>query len=212
MPEQRSEIDFDIGASGHRLVEKDEASSGRKVGNRTWESSTRRRRAWQNALLRRTAVDAGSAATGSGNAHKGRVQKKMSHGRGGPDHYGGQGDLRLPFLTVWRGSDTIDELFKNFANQDKQGSAASFAGIVCNSTVNDEFMETVLVCSLERQKGKGHCLGRALVGAMSRRVECEKKSNNGSQAIGCPWDSRHRCQQDSDRAEKSQSVDPEHAT
>ena len=85
-----------------------------------------------------------------------------------------------------RGSDTIDELFKNFANQDKQGSAASFAGIVCNSTVNDEFMETALVCSLERQKGKGHCLGRALVGAMSRRVECEKKSNNGSQAIGCP--------------------------
>ena len=47
-------------------------------------------------------------------------------------------------------------------------------------------MEIALVCSLERPKVNGHCLGRALVGTMSRRVECEKKGRVGSQAIDCP--------------------------
>jgi hypothetical protein len=73
-----------------------------------------------------------------------------------------------------RGSNTIAELFMNMTNQDIQGSVFSPAGIGFNSQVNEEFIETVLVCSLERQNVKGHCLGRALMGAMSRRVDGER--------------------------------------
>ena len=85
-----------------------------------------------------------------------------------------------------RGSNTIAELFMNMTNQDIQGSVFSPAGIGFNSQVNEEFIETVLVCSLERQNVKGHCLGRALMGAMSRRVDGERKLRSVSQAIGCP--------------------------
>ena len=85
-----------------------------------------------------------------------------------------------------RGSNTIAELYLNMTNQDIQGSVFSPAGIGFNSQVNEEFIETVLVCSLERQNVKGHCLGRALMGAMSRRVDGERKLRSVSQATGCP--------------------------
>ena len=102
-----------------------------------------------------------------------------------------------------RGSDTIGELFKNMTNQDKPESSVSPTGIVFKLLVNPEFMETTLVCSLERPKVNSHCLGRALVGAMSRRVGCEKKGR---------VDQRYRCQQGSDRSEKNPSAHPQHAT
>ena len=54
-----------------------------------------------------------------------------------------------------------------------------------NSSVNDEFEESILVCTLTRQKVNGHCLGSALIGAMSRRVDGESKGTS-SLDVDCP--------------------------
>eukprot|EP00435_Cladocopium_sp_Y103_P017364 s1359_g4.t1 len=84
-----------------------------------------------------------------------------------------------------RGPGTIEELFEMMAEKDCRGfSCSQPPGIVFNSVVNVEFEESALVCSEINPKVNGHCLGKAVMGALSRKAKRECVS--GSHATGCP--------------------------
>ena len=85
-----------------------------------------------------------------------------------------------------RGPGTVEELFEMLAEKDCQGSTCHPPGIVFNSNVNGEFMETAFVCSLAKSKINGHSLGTALMEAMSRKTEGEGKVGAFDRATGCP--------------------------
>ena len=84
-----------------------------------------------------------------------------------------------------QGSETIADLFLNMHSQDRESITCSPLGIVFNSEVNEEFIESAFVCTMTRQKVNGHCLGSALMGAMSRKVDGDWVENFPSK-FECP--------------------------
>jgi hypothetical protein len=84
-----------------------------------------------------------------------------------------------------QGSETIADLFLNMHSQDRESITCSPLGIVFNSEVNKEFIESAFVCTMTRQKVNGHCLGSALMGAMSRKVDGDRVENFPSK-FECP--------------------------
>ena len=82
-------------------------------------------------------------------------------------------------------AETIEQLMNLWPSQDWENSEQTPLGVGFNSSVNDEFEESIFVCTLTRQKVNGHCLGSALIGAMSRRVDGESKGTS-SLDVDCP--------------------------
>ena len=88
--------------------------------------------------------------------------------------------------TGLRGPETIEELFKHLHFEDCQVLRVSPTMGIVGSQVNEEFMESVFVCSLTKPKVTGHCLGKALIGAMARKGEHVSKVVDGVPAMECP--------------------------
>jgi len=82
-------------------------------------------------------------------------------------------------------AETIEQLMNLWPSQDWENSEQTPLGVGFNSSVNDEFEESFFVCTPTRQKVNGHCLGSALIGAMSRRVDGESKGTY-SLYVDCP--------------------------
>ena len=82
-----------------------------------------------------------------------------------------------------QGVETMEQLMQDWSFQDWVSTDQTSLGIF-NSKVNEEFTESIFVCTLKRQNVTGHCLGSALIGAMSRRVEGECRTF--SRGMECP--------------------------
>ena len=77
---------------------------------------------------------------------------------------------------------TVEELLE-MMNQDRKRNSKSPP---VEPTVNEEFIQPVLTCSLTRQKVNGHCLGRGLIQAMTRKGECLRKGQFCQDGTECP--------------------------
>ena len=71
-------------------------------------------------------------------------------------------------------------------SKDCKGVKVPPTGDNLGSQVNDELVESVFVCSLARQKVTGHCLGKALIGAMARKNEHVSNVAESVPAMECP--------------------------
>ena len=88
--------------------------------------------------------------------------------------------------TGLRGPETIEELFKHLHFEDCRVLRVSPTMGIVGPQVNEEFMESVFVCSLTKPNVTGHCLGKALIGAMARKGEHVSKVVDGVPALECP--------------------------
>ena len=77
-----------------------------------------------------------------------------------------------------QGAENLADLVMNMDRQDWESLTCPPLGIVFNSTVNEEFTESVFVCTMTRQKVNGHCLGSVLLGAMSRKTDGDRISRD----------------------------------